>query len=334
VHHSSEYYNQTTALRQSILQTYFSWLFDVPWAFFLPPSLYAVHKQFNTLFQYWQVPLLLLIQLNAYNYNRIHTEVIGNLGPLEYVINTPSAHRVHHGRNPYCIDKNYAGTLIIWDIFFGTFELERTATLVTGADIEPVAFGLTHPIDTFDPLTVQFHHLNHVLRTCWSIPGVTNKFKVLFYGPGWHDDTPRTGLLEEIPPIAKDVPPQKYDPPVSLGINLYVVLHFAVLIAVNGILLEHQPGELDFGIVLAVSSYIFSTLTSFGRMFDHKLLAIEVEFLRSMLVCVALEVGKQKNIVPSQVVIALQFVQLASGLWLMATQRSSLALQKKEIKKE
>jgi alkylglycerol monooxygenase len=222
--------------------------------------------------------------------------------------------------------------LIIWDIFFGTFELERTALLVKDADVEPVAFGLTHPINTFDPFTVQFHHLNHVLRTCWSTPGFTNKLKVLFYGPGWHDDTPRTGLLEEIPPVAKDMPPQKYDPPISLGINIYVLLHFAVLIVVNGILLEHQPGELDFSLVLTVSAYIFSTLTSFGRIFDLKPFAIEVEFLRSMLLCVALEVGKQKSIVPGQIAIALQLAQLASGLWLIAAQRSTL--QKKGIKTE
>lgn len=263
---------------------------------------------------------------------RIHTEVIGNLGPLEYIINTPSAHRVHHGRNPYCIDKNYAGTLIIWDIFFGTFELERTAPLFKSVDIEPVAFGLTHPINTFDPFTVQFHHLNHVLRTCWSTPNFTNKLKVLFYGPGWHDDTPRMGLFQEIPPIARDIPPQKYDPPVSLGISIYVVLHFAILIVVNAILLDYQPGELDFGVVLTVSSYIFLTLTSFGRIFDHKSLAVEVESFRSILVCVALEVGKQKSIIPSQVVVALQLMQLMSGLWLMITQRSTL--HKKEIKTE
>ncbi|KAI8636558.1 fatty acid hydroxylase superfamily-domain-containing protein [Parasitella parasitica] len=302
VHHSSEYYNQTTALRQSILQPYTSWIFDLPSALFLPPSLYVMHKQFNTLFQYW-----------------IHTQVVGSLGPLEYIINTPSAHRVHHGRNPYCIDKNYAGTLIIWDILFGTFELERTS-LLGKTQAEPVAFGLTHPINTFDPFTIQFHHLSHVLKTCWSTQGFRNRLKVLFYGPGWHDDTPRTGLLEEIPPIAKDTPPRKYDPSVSLGINVYAVFHFAVLVVVNGMVLDYSPGQLDFFVVLAATAYIFATLTVFGWIFDLKPYAIESEFIRSVLVCGAIELAQYKSILPRQMAI-FQVLQFVSSLWLLLTQR-------------
>ncbi|XP_043318694.1 alkylglycerol monooxygenase isoform X3 [Cervus elaphus] len=127
-HHSSEGYNLSTALRQSVLQIYTSWIFYSPLALFIPPSVYAVHLQFNLLYQFW-----------------IHTEVIENLGPLELILNTPSHHRVHHGRNRYCIDKNFAGTLIIWDRIFGTFEAEN----------EKVVYGLTHPINTFEPFKVQ-----------------------------------------------------------------------------------------------------------------------------------------------------------------------------------
>ncbi|KAG2237640.1 fatty acid hydroxylase superfamily-domain-containing protein [Thamnidium elegans] len=313
VHHSSEYYNQSTALRQSIFQPYCSWIFDLPAALFIPPSVFAVHKQFNTLFQFW-----------------IHTEVVGKLGPLEYIINTPSAHRVHHGRNPYCIDKNYAGTLIIWDIIFGTFELERTSA-EDKHGLEPVAFGLTHPIDTFDPFTIQFHHMRHVLGTCWSTPGLVNKFKVLFYGPGWHDDTPRTGLLEEIPLIAKDVPPQKYDPSLSLGINIYVLIQFALVIAVNGLLLDHQPGVLDFSVEFVTAGYVFVTLTVFGRIFDQKTWAIETEFVRTLGVCGIIEIAKQKGLLPQQIIV-LQLLHLFGGLWFISTQKSYL--KKKEIKKE
>ncbi|XP_077613750.1 alkylglycerol monooxygenase isoform X2 [Crocuta crocuta] len=127
-HHSSEDYNLSTALRQSVFQIYTSWIFYSPLALFIPPSVYAVHLQFNLLYQFW-----------------IHTEIINNLGPLELILNTPSHHRVHHGRNRYCIDKNYAGILIIWDRIFGTFEAEN----------EKVVYGLTHPINTFEPFMVQ-----------------------------------------------------------------------------------------------------------------------------------------------------------------------------------
>uniref|UniRef100_A0A8P0PPZ0 Alkylglycerol monooxygenase n=1 Tax=Canis lupus familiaris TaxID=9615 RepID=A0A8P0PPZ0_CANLF len=171
-HHSSEDYNLSTALRQSVLQIYTSWMFYSPLALFIPPSVYAVHLQFNLLYQFW-----------------IHTEVINNLGPLELIINTPSHHRVHHGRNRYCIDKNYAGVLIIWDRIFGTFEAEN----------EKVVYGLTHPINTFEPFQVQFHHLVYIWTTFWATPGFFNKFSVIFKGPGWGPGKPRLGLSEEIP---------------------------------------------------------------------------------------------------------------------------------------
>ncbi|XP_059322921.1 alkylglycerol monooxygenase isoform X2 [Ammospiza nelsoni] len=128
VHHSSEDYNLFTALRQSVLQKYTSWMLNLPMALFIPPSVFAVHLQFNLLYQFW-----------------IHTELITKLGPLEWILNTPSHHRVHHGRNPYCIDKNYGGTLIIWDRIFGTFEAEDAK----------VVYGLTHPVNSFDPIMLQ-----------------------------------------------------------------------------------------------------------------------------------------------------------------------------------
>ena len=123
VHHSSEAYNLTTALRQSSLHFSVGWLYYIPFALFFPPPLYFMHDQFNLLYQYW-----------------IHTQVVGKLGPLEYILNTPSQHRVHHGqycaimyqhilirctgRNAYCIDKNYGGTLCIFDRLFGTYQEE------------------------------------------------------------------------------------------------------------------------------------------------------------------------------------------------------------------
>lgn len=148
VHHSSEYYNLSTALRQSSLQAYTSWIFYLPAALFVPPSLFAAHRQFNTLYQFW-----------------IHTQVIKTLGPLEWVMNTPSHHRVHHGRNRYCIDKNYAGTLIIWDRMFGTF----------AAESEEVVYGLTHPLTTWDPVWTQLHHVVHIANMVWKTPGLANK---------------------------------------------------------------------------------------------------------------------------------------------------------------
>ena len=99
-------------------------------ALVFPPSHFIVHYQINLLYQFW-----------------IHTEVIVDLGPLEWIFNTPSHHRVHHGATKYCIDKNYAGVLIIWDRIFGTFEKERRD--------EPMVYGLIDQVDSFNPLYLQ-----------------------------------------------------------------------------------------------------------------------------------------------------------------------------------
>uniref|UniRef100_A0A8B9Q2M7 Alkylglycerol monooxygenase n=1 Tax=Apteryx owenii TaxID=8824 RepID=A0A8B9Q2M7_APTOW len=200
IHHSSEDYNLFTALRQSVLQRYTSWMFNLPMALFIPPSVFAVHLQFNLLYQFW-----------------IHTEVITNLGPLEFILNTPSHHRVHHGRNPYCIDKNYGGALIIWDRIFGTFEAEDAK----------VVYGLTHPVNSFEPILLQLRPLAHIWNMFWATPGFCNKLSVLFKGPGWGPGKPRLGLPEEIPVITgKEVP---YNPSVPAYLNCYAVIHFAVI---------------------------------------------------------------------------------------------------------
>jgi alkylglycerol monooxygenase len=130
VHHSSEHYNLTTALRQSVFQGWLAWPFYLPMAFFVPPSIFLIHQQFNLLYQFW-----------------IHTELVDSIGPLEYVLNTPKHHRIHHGSNRYCLDKNYAGVLIIWDRMFGTFAEEREG--------EKIVYGLVEDIKSFNPFWLQ-----------------------------------------------------------------------------------------------------------------------------------------------------------------------------------
>ncbi|XP_063159788.1 alkylglycerol monooxygenase isoform X2 [Candoia aspera] len=247
-HHSSEYYNLFTALRQSVLQKFGSWIFYLPMAFCIPPSVYAVHLQFNLLYQFW-----------------IHTEVIENLGPLEFLLNTPSHHRVHHGRNPYCIDKNYGGTLIIWDRIFGTFAAEK----------DKVVYGLTHPINTFEPLKVQFHHCIYMWNVFWSTPGFCNKLSVIFKGPGWAPGKPRLGLLEEIPEITgKEVP---FNCKLRNYMYIYVVMHFVLMLGFY-IDLSASKSTLSQVTLLMGVGYIILTLTSIGFLMDQR---PEAAFLES-----------------------------------------------------
>ena len=121
-------------------------------AFFVPPSIMLVHAQFNLLFQFW-----------------IHTEVVGDLGPLEYILNTSNHHRVHHGSNRYCLDKNYAGVLIVWDRLFGTFEPIRND--------EKLVYGLVDQPQYFNPL---FHQVNIVLH-----PTIFHLIVIVIYTTVW-----------------------------------------------------------------------------------------------------------------------------------------------------
>ncbi|KYO26742.1 alkylglycerol monooxygenase isoform X1 [Alligator mississippiensis] len=267
-HHSSEDYNLSTALRQSAVQKYISWVFYLPMALIIPPSVCAVHLQFNLLYQFW-----------------IHTEVIDNLGPLEWILNTPSHHRVHHGRNPYCIDKNYGGTLIIWDRIFGTFEAEK----------EKVIYGLTHPINTFEPFKVQLHHFTYIWSVFWATPGFSNKLSVIFKGPGWGPGKPRLGLSEEIPVITgKEVP---FNPKLPVHLCVYAVIHFALIVTLY-IDLFAAAATLSQVTVLLRIGYIILTLTSMGLLMDKRPEAARWETVRCTVFLALQKLGYIKTYPP------------------------------------
>lgn len=253
VHHSSECYNLSTALRQSVLQSYSTWMFYLPLALGIPPSIFLVHQQFNLLYQFW-----------------IHTQVIKTLGPLEYIINTPSHHRVHHGRNRYCIDKNYAGTLIIWDRLFGTFEQES----------EEVIYGVTHPLTTFDPTYVQLCHYIHIFKTFLEVKGLQNKLSVLFKGPGWAPGKPRLGSIEDIPDV--HAPQEKYNPQLPLWCKLYVLVHFS-LVTVAFVDLANRHASMNQVTILCGIMYCMLSLTCFGAIMDKKFWAPLLEVVRCIL---------------------------------------------------
>ncbi|XP_074430889.1 alkylglycerol monooxygenase isoform X1 [Larus michahellis] len=265
VHHSSEDYNFFTALRQSVLQKYTSWIFNLPMALFIPPSVFAVHLQFNLLYQFW-----------------IHTEVVTKLGPLEWILNTPSHHRVHHGRNPYCIDKNYGGTLIIWDRIFGTFEAEDAK----------VVYGLTHPVNSFDPIMLQLRPLVHIWNTFWATPGFCNKLSVIFKGPGWGPGKPRLGLPEEIPVITgKEVP---FNPSVPAYLNWYAVVHFAIIMELYTGLLGTVT-MLSQGTILLRIGFIILSLTSFGLLMENRPKADILEIIRCLVFVAVYKLGHLRS---------------------------------------
>jgi len=134
IHHSSEDFNLATALRQSATGFYFKWAFYLPLAVLgIPTQVFVVVALIDLLYQYW-----------------VHTQLVGRLGILERFLVTPSNHRVHHGQNDYCIDKNYGGIFSIWDRLFGTYADERPD--------ETVIFGVRKPLRSWDPVWANIQH--------------------------------------------------------------------------------------------------------------------------------------------------------------------------------
>ena len=162
-HHSSQHYNLSTALRQSWTTPFTAppfWLI-LPLLGFAPWMVFT-QQAISLLYQYW-----------------IHTEAIDRLpAPIEFVFNTPSHHRVHHGSNPEYLDRNHGGILIIWDRLFGTFEPERAR----------VRYGLTENIRSFKPHVIAFHEWIAMARDARRAPTVRAALGYLLRPPGWRHD--------------------------------------------------------------------------------------------------------------------------------------------------
>ena len=160
-HHNSEYFNLSTALRQSSTTFVFDWIFYLPMAVLgVPPVMWVGVALIDLLYQYW-----------------VHTELIGRLGWFDRVFVSPSNHRVHHGQDDYCIDKNYGGILIIWDRMFGTFEEERS---------EPVVYGVRTPLGSVNPLWGNLHYYGILWKDFRAARGLSDKLESLFGPPsGW-----------------------------------------------------------------------------------------------------------------------------------------------------
>lgn len=165
VHHTSEEYNLAVALRQPIsefVSLFFVFMFPAA-LLGVPPEVVAVLTPIHFLLQFW-----------------IHTPHIGKLGILEYIIVTPSQHRVHHALNEIYIDKNLSGVFCIWDRIFGTFQEEL--------EEEPPVYGSTRPLDTWNPIKQNFAHLWMLIRDAWYTKSRRDKLRIWFMPTGWRPE--------------------------------------------------------------------------------------------------------------------------------------------------
>ncbi|CAN5505994.1 sterol desaturase family protein [soil metagenome] len=157
VHHSSEHYNLSVAVRQSWFGGLAHWVFYAPIMLFgFAPWMFAITHGFNLIYQFW-----------------IHTRFINRLGWFENIINTPSHHRVHHGvNNPY-LDKNYGGIFIIWDRLFGSYVTET----------EEPRYGIIKPIRSYNPLWVNTHAWFEMFAEMKARKSLVSRVKCIFASP-------------------------------------------------------------------------------------------------------------------------------------------------------
>ena len=204
VHHQSEDYNLSTALRQTSTGFLLSWIFYLPLAVLgVPLVVFVTVAALNLLYQFW-----------------VHTRHIGKLGWYEWFFVTPSNHRAHHAQNALYMDRNYGGVFILWDRLFGTYQEED--------DNEPVVFGVTTPLASWNPLWANLQFYSQLWNDARRTEHVRDKLRIWFMRTGW-----RPADVQARYPLAKPELSQfrKFEVALDVRRQVYVVLQFAVYVA-------------------------------------------------------------------------------------------------------
>ena len=249
VHHQSEEFNLAVALRQGAFQGSFSWVFYLPLAWLgLPPLVFLTLSSINTLYQFW-----------------IHTRAIGRLGPLEWVLNTPSNHRVHHGRNPKYIDRNHGGTLIVWDRLFGTYAREEE---------EPV-YGITTPLASWNPVWANVHYWADLVGRARRAARPSDKIRLFWMPPGWNP----ADLGGFVPAPEIGPAPAKHAVAIPRRLQVYVLGQFALLLLATSVFLFNQE-QLGPGARAALAAAIVASLIVLGAVLDGRRWALPAEVAR------------------------------------------------------
>lgn len=205
VHHQSERYNLTTALRQTSSGALFGWVFYLPMAVLgFPLEVFVVVAVINLLYQFW-----------------VHTELVGKLGWYDRVFVSPSNHRAHHAVNSRYLDRNYGGILILWDRMFGTFVEEDEA--------DPPVYGTRAPLRSFNPIWANLEVYAGLWRESRRIRRWRDRLRLWLGKPGWRP----ADLEARDPQPAFDITRPEYDPPVSRARTLGALLGFALLLPLS-----------------------------------------------------------------------------------------------------
>jgi len=254
IHHSSEEFNLACALRQSITNNLgIGILFLIPAALLgVPAKMISILGPLHLFGQFWY-----------------HTRHIGKLGWLEYILVTPSQHRVHHAINEEYIDKNLAAIFCIWDRAFGTFQEEL--------DDVPCVYGTLKPVNTWNPILINFQHLSYLIQDAWHTNNIGDKLKIWFMPTGWRPKD----IIDKYPRNSVDnvYDQKKYKPNYTILHKIFVGFHFITLNIVLFIFLNSFADLTIFD----KSGYlilIFSTIFSFSSIMDGFKWSVSFEFIR------------------------------------------------------
>ena len=257
VHHSSEEFNLACALRQSV-----SALLGFGALFLLPAALLGIPHKVITV----------LAPLHLFGQFWYHTKHIGKLGWLEYIFVTPSQHRVHHAINPIYIDKNLSAIFCIWDRIFGTFQEEL-------AD-EPCVYGTLKPVQTWNPLLINFQHNWGLAKDAWYTKRWADKFRLWFMPTGWR---PKDVAARFPRPIVENVFAQKkYAPVYSTKHKLIALFHFTGITVILGYFLSHF-GDLTYETQVAFGILVITTVFGFTSLMDGYRWAAPFEMGRGLI---------------------------------------------------
>ncbi len=285
VHHQSEEYNLSVALRQSSFQVIWTFGFSLPIALLGFDTLdFALISALNTLYQFW-----------------IHTETINKMGWFEYIFNTPSHHRVHHGRNPKYIDKNHAGSLIIWDKMFGTFQAEE----------ERPTYGITKPINSLNAIWANFSHFAEMGRELRMIPSWSDKLKYLFKKPGWLPES--MGGYRPAPEVDQQTY-KKYDPSHPVRLNYYVLFQYIICLGVTAFFLYTQKDYTMSEKAIAAALISFWVVNC-GVLFEQKSWIFVAEWLRIILFTGITLALTYAGLLPDYAYAAATLYGLLSAIW-------------------
>ncbi len=269
IHHSSEDFNLACALRQSISVVFRIFtIFLLPAALLgVPPMVIAVVAPLHLFAQFWY-----------------HTQHINKMGFLEKIIVTPSHHRVHHAINPEYLDKNYGQIFIFWDKWFGTYQEEL-------ADKPPV-YGITRPVQTWNPIKINFMHLGLLIKDAWHTKSWNDKFRIWFMPTGW-----RPADVAEKFPVYKinDVyHMEKYATKASASLHVWSWVQITMTLLFISYLFGNiaSINALNAYYIYIYGLFVFLTIYAYTELMDRNKYAIVWEVIKNSLgVAILLQTG-------------------------------------------